>query len=276
MTWQITGDVEAFLAGAGEFLRGRPVENTVLLTVANGERRRSTAGAVFGWYDGSGAFLMTPPRPPLLSKMPLDAARGLVTKLLDAGFALPGVNGPEEAAEAFAEGWRRCTGGAARLRARHRLYRLQTLVTPERTPHGSSRVAVAADRALVLEWAAEFNRSIGEDDTQLESWVDTRLANGSLQLWEAAGAPVSMASMSQPDAGMTRIQAVFTPKPFRGCGYAAAVTDAITRAALRAGATDIVLFTDVENQTSNGLYQRLGYVALEDRVLMEFASSSAV
>jgi predicted GNAT family acetyltransferase len=38
------------------------------------------------------------------------------------------------------------------------------------------------------------------------------------------------------------------------------VTVEASRAAQDAGATDVVLFTDPDNPTSNALYQRIGYV----------------
>ncbi|MGW4027163.1 GNAT family N-acetyltransferase, partial [Streptomyces sp. NPDC005009] len=47
-------------------------------------------------------------------------------------------------------------------------------------------------------------------------------------------------------------------------GYAGAVTAEVSRAALASGATDVVLFTDPANPTSNALYQRIGYVRVAD------------
>jgi predicted GNAT family acetyltransferase len=64
--------------------------------------------------------------------------------------------------------------------------------------------------------------------------------------------------------------AVYTPPGLRGRGYGGAVTAAVTRAALDAGAEDVVLFTDLANPISNALYQRLGYRPVEDRSLVEF------
>lgn len=37
-----------------------------------------------------------------------------------------------------------------------------------------------------------------------------------------------------------------------------------SRAALDAGASDVVLFTDPDNPTSNALYRRIGYVHVAD------------
>ena len=48
----------------------------------------------------------------------------------------------------------------------------------------------------------------------------------------------------------------------------------MSRAALNAGAREVVLYTDLANPTSNALYQRLGYRPVEDRVLMSFAPAT--
>ncbi|PRY22429.1 GNAT family N-acetyltransferase [Pseudosporangium ferrugineum] len=119
---------------------------------------------------------------------------------------------------------------------------------------------------------AEFFREIGEEESGIEKFVAGRLAYGGMLLWENGGLPVSTASLSRPDAGMVRVQAVYTPREHRGRGYAGAVTAAISRAAREAGATEVVLFTDLANPTSNALYQRLGYEPLEDRTVVEFPS----
>lgn len=71
---------------------------------------------------------------------------------------------------------------------------------------------------------------------------------------------------------MARVVGVYTPPRSRGCGFAGAATVAATRAALAGHASEVVLFTDLANPTSNRLYQRLGYQPVEDRVVMEFAS----
>lgn len=44
----------------------------------------------------------------------------------------------------------------------------------------------------------------------------------------------------------------------------------MSQAALDAGVTDVVLYTDLANPTSNALYQRLGYRPVEDRLVLSF------
>jgi predicted GNAT family acetyltransferase len=48
------------------------------------------------------------------------------------------------------------------------------------------------------------------------------------------------------------------------------VTVEVTRAALTAGAKEVVLFTDPANRTSNALYRRIGYVPLADFCAYDF------
>ncbi len=49
-----------------------------------------------------------------------------------------------------------------------------------------------------------------------------------------------------------------------------AVTWTVSRPARRAGAEQVVLFTDLANPVSNELYQRLGYQPVADRLVLAF------
>ncbi|HEX3925459.1 MAG TPA: GNAT family N-acetyltransferase [Streptosporangiaceae bacterium] len=89
---------------------------------------------------------------------------------------------------------------------------------------------------------------------------------------EVDGTAVAMAGALRPAAGVIRVAPVYTPPARRRRGYGGAVTAAVSRAALNAGASDVILFTDLANPTSNALCQRLGYRQLEDRVVLTFDS----
>jgi predicted GNAT family acetyltransferase len=69
---------------------------------------------------------------------------------------------------------------------------------------------------------------------------------------------------------MARIGPVYTPPELRGRGYAGGATAAVSQAALDAGVREVVLYTDLANPVSNALYERLGYRAVEDRVILSF------
>jgi len=279
MAWELTDDVETFTAEAGEFLRSRPVEHTVLLTVVDRVRREGRhaygpGDPVFGWWrttEGTvdGLLVQTPPYPMGFSALPPEAVPAANDAL--ASHRLTGVNMPTGAAEVFVPEWRRRTGGKATVLMHTRLYRLAELTPPDPLPPGGPRTAGPADRDLLVRWSAEFQDAIGESHREPSAEVDDWIAYGGVTLWEVAGVPVAMANRSRPAADMCRIRAVYTPREHRGQGFGGAATTTATRAALADGVRDVVLFTDLANPTSNGLYQRLGYRSVEDRTVVEFS-----
>ncbi len=275
MTWHLTADLEEFTAAAEEFLRSRPVQHTVLLTLVGKLRRQGLHAygpddPFFGWWQPPGAevggvLLQTPPHPVLFSEIPPEAGPAAAAAL--AGRPLPGVNLLAGAVEAFTARWPR----PGTIHKRIRLYRLDQLTAPP-APAGAARTAGADDRDRLLRWTDAFHDEIGERGQDIARQIDDLLEFGGLSLWEAGGEPVSMAGRSRASAGMVRILNVYTPPEQRGRGYGGAVTVAATRAALADGANDVVLFTDLANPTSNGLYQRLGYRPIEERVVVEFSA----
>jgi RimJ/RimL family protein N-acetyltransferase len=277
VTWHLTGSVEEFSDAAGDFLRSRPVEHTVPLTLVDTLRRHGPyvygpEDPIFGWYrttDGSvaGACLQTPPFPLLITAAPdLGALAGLLT-----GRPLPGVNALARDVDEFAAVWREHTGATTVPGRRSRLFRLDVLIPPAPFAPGMARVAGRGDRDLLMTWMTGFYRDAGEGVREVAEFVDDKLAHGGLTLWELDGTPVSMAGASRTEAGMVRVMAVYTPPEHRGRGYAGAVTTVVSQAALDAGAVHVVLFTDLANPTSNALYQRLGYRPVEDRAVVEFS-----
>jgi predicted GNAT family acetyltransferase len=157
------------------------------------------------------------------------------------------------------------------VQMRMRLYRLGELVQPDPLPPGGPRVADAGDRELLVAWTTAFAAEAGVAAHDVETAVDRQLGHGGLALWETGSAPVCMVGTSRRVAGTSRIGPVYTPPPLRGRRYASALTAAASRAALDGGASEVLLFTDLANPTSNALYQRLGYRPVEDRITLTFA-----
>ena len=89
--------------------------------------------------------------------------------------------------------------------------------------------------------------------------VERRIAGGELHVWRDGEAAVSVASVTAPAAGVARIGPVYTPPEERRKGYGAAVTAAASAAALAAGAEQVVLYADLDNPTSNAIYQAIGF-----------------
>jgi GNAT superfamily N-acetyltransferase len=282
MAWRTTGDVAEFLAAAGEYLWRERARNTVILTVSEQLRvnparysAHPSGEPLLGWWTDEagavgGAFLHTPPHPVLLTAVASDVASELA-RTLD-GRPLAGVNGYTEAAESFAASWQAATsGGQVAVERRLRLYRLGDLVAPE--SDGTGRVATDADAGLATDWFTAFADEVRDEEERADQAVAVRdkLSHQGILLWEADGAPVSMACVTRQIAGMIRVGPVYTPPDLRGHGYASAVTADVSRRAREAGADEVLLYTDLANPTSNSIYQNIGYRAVEDRVVLAFS-----
>jgi ribosomal protein S18 acetylase RimI-like enzyme len=270
--WETTTDARAFLDAAGAFLRSRPVEHTVLLTVSERLTREGAPDGLLGWWAGgdgrvAGAFLHTPPYGVLVAAPP-EAAAELGGQLRGAGRAVDAVNAEDSVAEGFARGF-----GARRtaVHQRHRLHRLAELVPPDPPPSGAARMATEADREVLEAWVTAFGDEAADRMADVAGMVADRVAHGGFLLWED-GAPVSLAASNRAIEGVVRIGPVYTPPEARRRGYAAGVTAAAAAAALADGAREVLLFTDMANPTSNALYRRLGFEPLEDRVLLDLTT----
>ncbi|ANP55704.1 hypothetical protein J2Z21_005648 [Streptomyces griseochromogenes] len=280
--WHLTHDLDEFLARAGDFLGSRPDLHTVQLTVTQALRTRGLRlygeqAPLFGTLEEEGgavrATLMhTPPFPVHPTPLGAREAEGLASRLADLGHPVPAVSAERDTAAAFAAAWQRRTGTRGRIRERKRLYRLGELSVPRPVPEGRARVAGPADRDLLVSWYGAFMAAVGQPlNRDPGEWADAHIGHGGVTLWETPeGTPVSMAGVTPETAGQVRVAPVYTPAHLRGHGYAGAVTAEVSRVALESGTAEVLLFTDLANPTSNGLYQRIGYRGVADFAEWEF------
>ncbi|MFW6695169.1 GNAT family N-acetyltransferase [Streptomyces sp. MAR4 CNX-425] len=273
--WHLTDDVDRFLAGAGEFLRARPVPHIMALTWAARLQARGTGPygggrPLLGRLSRAGSVLAVchqlPGRALGLTPLTPEQADTLASHLAGLGHTLPSTGGDSDTTAAFAAAWQRHSGATPTPAVRLRLRRLGTLTPPDPAPAGRARAAGAGDDAHVIDFIRGFAADVGEDVTvDAATWPTTRYADKHYSFWETPdGTPVSVAGVNPPVAGLAQVDPVYTPPAHRGHGYAAAVTAAVTRAALDAGATEAALFTNAANPTSNALYERLGYAVYAD------------
>ncbi|MFE3168941.1 GNAT family N-acetyltransferase [Streptomyces sp. NPDC059224] len=276
--WHLTQDVDDFLARAGDFLCSRAALHTTPLTDIEKLRIRRAAdpdaeAAVFGRMESEGEvraiFYLTPLGRLGLTLLSVEQVETLAAHLASLGHSPANVIADHDTAGAFAESWQQHTGAASVPFWRTHLYRLGTLTPPQPRPEGQGRLTGGKDREQIVRWCREFCVDVGEqpsiDLIDAGSWEGSRFGDRHFTFWETPeGTPVSMAASTSVVGGMVRVDPVYTPAHLRGRGYAGAVTVEASRAALTAGATDVVLFTDPDNPTSNALYQRIGYVHVAD------------
>lgn len=279
MPWSFSTDPEHYAEQALDLLSARPDTHTVALTVLESLRsgqRFSEADPLFGWFtDGgvvTGAVSMTPPYGVLIGELPDGSETELVAGLRARDAEVPDVMGTVEAAERFAASWTAGHRLQTELAMRHLLYTLDGLRPPEPAPAGSARAAVADDLDLLMDWLVHFHdEAEASSASPQRAMYQRRVDLGLLWLWQdERGTAVSMAGRNISVAGVSRIGPVYTPPAARRHGYGAAVTAACTQDALDHGASQVVLFTDQANPTSNAIYQQIGFRPVDERLILRF------
>ena len=218
--------------------------------------------------DVVAAALMTPPFNVVLSWTDdADAMPALAAELSRARLHIPGMTAPPPIARAFADAWVAPHHQTAHRTMAERIYRLER-VTPPRGVPGTPRIADEGDRELLRAWAHAFLfEALGRpDEAEAREVVDGALQGGTriFYLWEHEGRPVSMAGVTGPTPHGIRVGPVYTPPADRGHGFGSAVTAAASQAQLDEGRRFVFLFTDLDNPTSNKIYQAIGYEPVID------------
>jgi len=258
-------DGAAFLEAARDFLLRDEAAHNLVLGLAAEHRSAAGAGQPDWWVTVEqadrnvvGYAFRTPPHKFALSQLPAEVVERLVQDAAERWLTLPAVLGPEPAAGRFAAGWSAARGVACRRGARQRIYQLERVTDP-RPASGSARMASIADAELLAGWMEDFQGSVAaslaEDPAEV---VDRLLRAGSIWLW-CDGDPVSMAARAADTPNGSRVGFVYTPPELRKRGYAASLTAALSKSILDEGRRLCFLYTDLDNPTSNSIYQAIGY-----------------
>lgn len=188
----------------------------------------------------------------------------LVHAILEQPHAVADINGAARWSEPFAAAWER-TGVARTRQVRHlRFFELRSVVEPIGLREGVLREPRPSEGDLLRTWAVAFSaealdETSDEDRDAAHRLVDRLMQSGDIFVWEVGGEPVSMAAINRRTDQSANVSLVYTPKEHRRCGFASAIVAALSQRELDAGIEWCSLFTDVENPTSNHIYQEVGY-----------------
>ncbi len=269
---------EAFLSATTRYRGLDPIRTNVIGSVATSVADDARQYDEYWWWtvlDAQGvvvgAALRTAPFGLQLGPMPQGAVAPLVAAVAREDPNFPWIAGRDDLVSLFLSEYR---SHSARVFQRGRtsyLYELADLVSP--AVEGTYRRATVDDVELVAQWTDDFHYFIDgvtrEPDDRDRAFLLERLDAGSMKLWCVGPVIVAMAGHANPVATpsglVTRIGPVFTPAENRGRGYGSAVTAALS-AELLNGGSRVMLYADAANPTSNGVYQRLGFLLLDDVV----------
>jgi len=278
MTVVFHADPEAFARAARPVASRSPCSEAFVAIWCAGFRRHPPEPGV-PWFfataevDGARALAMQlGPNPVLLEHGDPAAVRAIAYALADAGHAVPGVHGGEDACAAFADVWRERYGRvtAERVRLRHHVL---DKVSPVVSPPGAMRVAEAGDRAWLVDALDAFidEAKVPPAPQGTERMVEQRVADRRFRVWDHGGI-VAFLGAHLVEGGYARIGPVYTPKARRARGYATALVAAASRELIERGARRVFLTTDVANPVSNAIYARVGFRPVDDMVAFDLVA----
>jgi predicted GNAT family acetyltransferase len=271
--------VDAYLRRAGAFLEAHEAENNLMFGICSQIKADPTqydslyfATVVHG-DKVVGSAIRTAPWRLILSVMDHP---GAVHRLVDdlAGQDLPGVVGPVDVADVFAEAWSRATSVTARRNRATRSFRLERLIPPRAAP-GEMIRAGAEHRAVLRAWWEAFHVEAigpGGPGSDYDAAVDRAIRGlaRTVYLWLDEGRPVSLTGVGGLTPHGIRVGPVYTPPELRGRGYASNLVAEASRLQLESGRTFVFLFTDLANPTANRIYQAIGYEPVIDFAEWDF------
>jgi len=264
---ELHDDPKAFAGAVGAWLAEREAENALLLGLLEALMREPPAAPpvmLQATNDGQTAFAVLDGGHNLvISRGPEGAVEAAAAKLSALPLEPPGVVGPVDDAQRFAEAWARARRCDHFLAFDQRIYELTEVLTPPLVP-GAMRAVALADLELVASWGAAFDvETLAAHDQraldQVRDLLARRIGKRDLFGWEVEGQLVSLAGLARPTNRTISINSVYTPPAQRRRGFATALVAAVSGEGLARGKERCVLYTDLANPTSNAIYQKVGY-----------------
>lgn len=208
----------------------------------------------------TGVAIKTPPHNLVLTHAAKEDLKTLAHFLKRRAVSLPGVTGPREQAEFFAEIWTTLNGGASYVHMNLVAHELTSLIAA-RPVRGHMRLATVAEQAKLIQWCDAFGDDANlREPRESEQVIKQYLGENRLYVWDTTDrAIVSMAGWSGRTSTGVRINMVYTPPELRAQGFASALVSELTKLLLASDRERCFLFTDKANPTSNSIYKKLGY-----------------
>lgn len=287
MQFKQYSDVCEFHKDTYNVLMQHEAQNMILLgNVLMGVKGEDKAGwrdpinwvmaTVFDENDILLTAIMTPPHNMTLYATNNDVNLRAINCLIEglSEYDLPGVTTEKNLAEQFAEAYTVRKNMTFSTSMSQRIYEL-TAVSPDVKQMGTVRLFEEKDMHYLPYWVEAFNAAgtYGNTKMLIPQNINEylyRVASKKLYVLEIEGAPVSMAGFTREMQTAVGVAFVYTPPYFCGKGYATACVAKLSQMALDNGFTRCVLYTDLLNPTSNSIYQKIGYTAICDSLMLKF------
>lgn len=150
----------------------------------------------------------------------------------------------------------------ARLSSRWLVYRLDEVNEVPDPAHGKLRLATTDDYYLVEQWGNAYGDE-RPSFLNVHDFMLSKLESGELYFWHHK-VDRTMLTVSGRGMNAQRISSVFTPKGFRGRGYASTAVASVSQELLRNGSEYVVLTAGLGEPVAR-IYERIGFFPVGDR-----------
>lgn len=183
----------------------------------------------------------------------------LIDHLKAQAIPIPGVIAMAEIAEQFTMAWARLVGDLGEVSMRMRVYELRQVHISD-VPSGTFQQACPLDIPTIAEWIKAFEQeALGKFHDLDPARAEKLVTAGNVFTWAVDDQVVSMATKARPIAHSISVGGVYTPPEHRRQGYAGALVANLSQHLVDTGYQFVNLFTDLDNPTSNKIYQEVGY-----------------
>ncbi len=192
--------------------------------------------------------------------LPLEIIKDFAIFLKNQGIKVPGVLGYNSLSKHFEIAYSALFKLQYKINFEQCILELRD-VLPYGECEGRLRIADENDKDLLNSWMYDFQiEALNDTDSaKAKKTVEIKLKNSEFYLWIVNKKPVCLTAKARPTRNGITINYVYTPKEFRGRGYATNLVGQVSRIQLNEGFKFCTLFTDKSNPTSNKIYTGLGY-----------------
>jgi predicted GNAT family acetyltransferase len=208
--------------------------------------------------------------------MPEVVARALAATMADRCPSLPGVNGPQLAAAAFADRWQELTGhGIGQVRAL--MLARCTEVKLSEWPDGRMRPATAAEAPVLAGWIASVFAQVGlpSPEVTARQQIDEQLSGGRLFVWDNGAEMVAVTGHATPVAGVAMVHGGFASPKHRTSWYGTAIVAGVSDHVLKHGCTACIAITDRANRHTAAVLRAIGYEPVSELSDYQFPATPA-
>jgi predicted GNAT family acetyltransferase len=216
-------------------------------------------------------------RPVILTEMPLPAIDLLIAAFIGNKIKLSAVMGHMNSVLAFQSKW--CLKSSetplnSTLQMHLGVYECKKILIPA-LKNEKLIIADISHKKILDEFIRGFLIECFPEkpvtDTDVENLMNRQLKESSLYLLvNNENEIVSMAANTRGGFNSGTISLVYTPNRYRRKGYAGMTVALLSEKILASGKTNVNLFTDLKNPTSNSVYQKIGFNKIGEQLHYNF------